>query len=79
MYLKFQLVPRAYDWLAANPKSQWSRSAFMDTCKSDMFVNNNCEVFNNAINKFREMGIVTMLKSIQITCMERICKRLTRM
>ncbi|XP_017256606.1 uncharacterized protein LOC108226176 [Daucus carota subsp. sativus] len=74
-----KLAPRAYDWLAAKPKSQWSRSAFRDICKSDMFVNNNCEVFNNAINKFRGMGIVTMFIGIQNTCMERICKRLTKM
>ncbi|XP_074351338.1 uncharacterized protein LOC141690432 [Apium graveolens] len=74
-----KLAPRAYEWLAAKPKSQWTRSAFREVCKSDMFFNNNCEVFNHAINKFRDMSIVTMMKSIQITCMERICKRLTRM
>ena len=79
LILFFQIAPRAHDWLMAKPKSQWSRCAFREICKSDMFVNNNCEVFNNAINRFRDMGIVTMLKSIHTTCMERICKRLNKM
>lgn len=67
-----QLHVRAYEWLAQRVRSQWSRSGFRTICKSDMFVNNNCEVFNNAIKKFREMGIVNMFKGIHLACMERI-------
>lgn len=61
------------------PKSQWSRSGFRDICKSDMFVNNNCEVFNNAINKYRDMGIITMFKAIHNSCMQRIQQRKSKM
>lgn len=68
-----------YDWLKAKPRSQWSRSGFRDVCKSDVFVNNNCESFNNAIKKFRDNGIVTMFKNIHKTCMQRIAKRRTKM
>lgn len=70
---------KAYEWVASKSRSQWTRSAFRDVCKSDMFVNNNCEVFNNAINTFREMGIVTMFKAIHKSCMERIQRRKTKM
>lgn len=70
---------RAHKWLAEKTRSQWSRSGFRGTCKSDMFGNNHCESFNNAINQFREMGIITMFKAIHITSMQRIQRRKTRM
>ncbi|XP_017250910.1 uncharacterized protein LOC108221551 [Daucus carota subsp. sativus] len=69
----------AFKWLAEKPKSQWSRCGFRDICKSDVFVNNNCEIFNNAINPFRGMGIITMFKSIHTACMQRIEKRKSKM
>ncbi|XP_074322985.1 uncharacterized protein LOC141659942 [Apium graveolens] len=69
---------KAYTWLAQKPSSQWSRCAFRDICKCDTFVNNNCEIFNNAINPFREMGILTMFKSIHLSCMQRIQRRKTK-
>lgn len=47
--------------------------------KSDIFVNNNCEVFNHAINIFRDMGIVSMFTAIHNTCMEGISKRKLKM
>lgn len=70
---------RAYNWLAKKSRSQWSRSGFRDTCKSDIFVNNHCESFNNAITEFRDIRIITMFKAIHLNCMERIQRRKTRM
>ncbi|XP_074351911.1 uncharacterized protein LOC141691065 [Apium graveolens] len=70
-----KLSKTCYDWLIAKPKSQWSRASFRDVCKSDVFVNNNCESFNNAIKKYRDNGIVTMFNNIYKTCMQRIQKR----
>ncbi|XP_074323023.1 uncharacterized protein LOC141659972 [Apium graveolens] len=57
---RFCVSAKAYTWLAAKSRSQWSRSGFRDTCKSDMFVNNNCEVYNKDLNKFRHLAIVSM-------------------
>ncbi|XP_074346689.1 uncharacterized protein LOC141685495 [Apium graveolens] len=74
-----QISNKAYNWLSEKPRSQWTRTGFKELCKSDMFVNNNCEVFNHAINNFREMGIITMFKSIHLSCMERIQRRKTKM
>ena len=51
--------------------------AFRTNCKSDIFVNNHCEVFNASIRKVRHLPIVTMLKSIHITVMCKIQKRKT--
>lgn len=65
--------------MAAKPKSQWTRSSFRDIRKSDTFVNNTCENFNNAINKYIDMEIVTMIKSIQNSCMHKIQYKKTRM
>ena len=79
IFLFSQLNKKAYDWLAAKPRSQWSRLGFREICKSDVFVNNNCEVFNNAINKFRDNGIITMFKNIHKTAMVRIQKMKTKM
>ena len=74
-----QLNKKAYEWLAAKPRSQWSRAGFREICKSDTFVNNNCEVFNHALNKYRDNGIVTLFKNIHKSCMARIQKRKTKM
>ena len=77
-WISHQISNKAHVWLAAKPKSQWSRSGFRTTCKSDMFVNNHCEVFNKAITNFRDMGIVAMFKAIQLSCMDRIQRRKTK-
>lgn len=61
------------------PRSQWSRSAFRMLCKSDIFVNNHCEVFNSAIRKYRDLPIVSMLKAIHTDVMVRVQKRRDKM
>lgn len=67
-------------WLMDKPKSQWTRSAFRTTSKSDMFVNNHCEVFNSSIRKFRHLPIITMLiKEIHKGLMTRIQRRRDKM
>lgn len=75
----YQVSVKAYTWLAVKPRSQWSRSGFRETCKSDMFVNNNCEVYNKDLNKFRHLAIVSMFKEMHKQCMQRIQKRKTKM
>ncbi|XP_074364979.1 uncharacterized protein LOC141706040 [Apium graveolens] len=39
-----KLSKTCYDWLSEKPRTQWSRSAFRLTPKSDQFVNNQCEI-----------------------------------
>ncbi|XP_074323900.1 uncharacterized protein LOC141660801 [Apium graveolens] len=70
-----QMSKTCFDWLEAKPRSQWSRSGFRDVCKSDVFVNNNCEIFKNPVKKYIDNGIVTMFKNIHKTCMQRIEQR----
>ncbi|XP_074327925.1 uncharacterized protein LOC141665838 [Apium graveolens] len=74
-----KLSKKCYDWLSEKPKTQWSRSAFRLTPKSDQFVNNQCEVFNSTIGKYRDLPILSMLQSIHIDVMKRIQKRRDKM
>ena len=64
--LSLQLSKKCYDWLLEKPKAQWTRSDFGMICKYDQFVNNQCEVFNNSIKKYRDLPIISMLKAIHI-------------
>ena len=48
-------------------------------CKSDQFVNNQCEVFNSSIRKHMDLPIISMLKAIHIDVMSRIQKRRDKM
>lgn len=70
-----QLSKKCYDWLAEKPRTQWTRSAYGMTPKSDQFVNNQCEVFNNSIGKHRDLPILSMLQAIHIDVMTRIQKK----
>ncbi|XP_074351778.1 uncharacterized protein LOC141690919 [Apium graveolens] len=69
------LSRKCFEWLSEKPRSQCSRSAFKNLCRSDMFVNNHCEVFNNTIRKYRDLPIIFMLKVIHTNVMVRIKKR----
>ncbi|XP_074337085.1 uncharacterized protein LOC141674263 [Apium graveolens] len=69
------LSRKCFEWLSEKPRSQWSRSAFRNLCRSYMFVNNHCEVFNNTIRKYMDLPIISMLKAIHTDVMVRIQKR----
>ena len=80
MYMIYiQLNKKCYDWLIEKPRSQWTRSSFRMICKSDQFVNNQCEIFNSSIRKHRDLPIISMLKAIHIDVMCRIQKRRDKM
>ncbi|XP_074342630.1 uncharacterized protein LOC141680252 [Apium graveolens] len=74
-----KLSKKAYDWLMEKPRSQWTRSAFPNTCMSDMFVKNHCEVFNNSIANFRDLPIIGLLQGIHKAVMKRIQVRRDKM
>ena len=72
-----KLSLKCWEWLNDKPKEQWSRSGFRTTCKSDIFVNNHCEVFNSSIRKVRHLPIIAMLRCIHLAVMKRIQRRMT--
>ncbi|XP_074337570.1 uncharacterized protein LOC141674769 [Apium graveolens] len=74
-----KLSRKYFEWLSEKPRSQWSRSAFRNLCRIDMFVNNHCEVFNSTIGKCRDLPIIFMLKAIHNDVMVRIQKRRDKM
>lgn len=55
----------AYLYLEAIEYSAWCRAYFSELPKSDMLLNNTCEVFNKFILDAREMPVLSMLKQIQ--------------
>ncbi|XP_074327546.1 uncharacterized protein LOC141665460 [Apium graveolens] len=65
--------------LMEKPRSQWTRSTFLNTCMSDVFVNNHCEVFNNRITNFRDLPIVGLLQAIHKAVIRRIQVRRDKM
>ncbi|XP_074354730.1 uncharacterized protein LOC141693500 [Apium graveolens] len=71
-----KLSKNCWEWLNDKPKEQWSRSGFKTTCKSDIFVNNHCEVFNASIRKVRHLPIIAMLRCIHLAVMSRIQRRM---
>lgn len=76
LFIKYVLgCPKSTPVVNSKTQIKWSRSGLRELCKSDMFVNNHCEIFNNAIKKYKEMGIVTMFKGIHTSCMQKIQRR----
>ncbi|XP_074361445.1 uncharacterized protein LOC141701712 [Apium graveolens] len=73
------LSRKCFEWLSEKPRSQWYQSAFGNLCRSDMFVNNHCEVFNSIIRKYRDLPIISILKAIHNDVMVRIQKRRDKM
>ncbi|GJV28014.1 hypothetical protein Tco_1384462 [Tanacetum coccineum] len=52
----------AYEWLLKIPPQHWARSHFSGKCKSDMLVNNMCEVFNGKMLGGRDKAIISTLE-----------------
>lgn len=74
-----QLNEAAYNWLMERHPSEWSKSHFRTHSKSDMLLNNLCEVFNKMLIDEREKFITAMLKDMQLGFMSRIEKRRSKM
>lgn len=67
--------PRAHQWLVrkVHPR-HWSRAFFKTETKSDLLINNHCEIFNSFILSARDKPIITMMQRIRLLLMARIRK-----
>ncbi|GJW09923.1 crooked neck-like protein 1 [Tanacetum coccineum] len=64
--------PKAHEWLNKIPAEHWARSHFSGRAKSDLLLNNICEVFNGKIVGGRDKSVITLLEYIREYCMKRI-------
>ncbi|GKB34426.1 chloroplast stem-loop binding protein of 41 kDa b, chloroplastic [Tanacetum coccineum] len=64
--------PKAHEWLNKIPAEHWARSHFSGRAKSDLLLNNICEVFNGKIVKGGDKPVITLLQYIREYCMKRI-------
>ncbi|GJR18632.1 mutator type transposase [Tanacetum coccineum] len=64
--------PKAHEWLNKIPAEHWSKSHFSGRAKSDLLLNNICEVFNGKIVGGRDKPVITLLEYIREYCMKRI-------
>ncbi|GJV08868.1 ribonuclease H-like domain-containing protein [Tanacetum coccineum] len=64
--------PKAHEWLNKIPAEHWARSYFSGRAKSDLLLNNICEVFNGKIVGGRDKPVITLLEYIREYCMKRI-------
>nr|XP_043625845.1 uncharacterized protein LOC122597298 [Erigeron canadensis] len=62
----------AYKWLLKIPPQHWARSHFTGRAKSDVLLNNMCEVLNSKLVKGRAMPIIHCLEYIREYLMIRI-------
>ncbi|KAH6833345.1 hypothetical protein C2S53_005462 [Perilla frutescens var. hirtella] len=63
---------KCYEWLAAKPPAEWSRSHFTTYEKCDTLVNNMCEQFNKVLVDARDKPILVMLDWIRQYMMSRL-------
>ncbi|GJU14609.1 heat stress transcription factor B-4-like protein [Tanacetum coccineum] len=63
---------KAHEWLNKIPSEHWARSHFSGRAKSDLLLNNICEVFNGKIVRGRDKPVITLLEYIREYCMKRI-------
>lgn len=66
-----ELNQEAYEYLEAIDPRSWCRAFFKELPKSDLLLNNTCEVFNKYILDAREMPIRSMLDKINNQLMTR--------
>ncbi|GJX91944.1 heat stress transcription factor B-4-like protein [Tanacetum coccineum] len=64
--------PKAHEWLNKIPAKHWARSHFSGRAKSDLLLNNICEVFNGKIVGGRDKLVITLLEYIREYCIKRI-------
>ncbi|GJX12395.1 hypothetical protein Tco_0204153 [Tanacetum coccineum] len=61
----------AYEWLNAIPPQHWTRSHFSVRAKSDVLLNNMCEVFNGKLVSGRDRPIIATLEFAREYLMKR--------
>ncbi|KAI3744887.1 hypothetical protein L1987_57983 [Smallanthus sonchifolius] len=61
-----------YKWLIQIPPQHWARSHFSDRSKSDVLLNNMCEVFNAKLVEGRDKPIISALEYVREHMMKRI-------
>ncbi|GJX80355.1 mutator type transposase [Tanacetum coccineum] len=61
-----------YDWLAKIPPVHWARICLTSRAKTDMLLNNICEVFNGKLVDGRDRPIISTLKYAREYLMKRI-------
>nr|GEW85196.1 hypothetical protein [Tanacetum cinerariifolium] len=64
--------PKAHEWLNKIPAEHWAKSNFSGRAKSDLFLNNICEVFNSKIVGGKDKPVITLLEYTVEYCMKRI-------
>ncbi|GJT35535.1 heat stress transcription factor B-4-like protein [Tanacetum coccineum] len=57
--------PKAHEWLNKIPAEHWARSHFSGRAKSDLLLNNICEVFNGKIVGGRDKPVITLLEIME--------------
>ncbi|GJT57276.1 mutator type transposase [Tanacetum coccineum] len=62
----------AYEWLRKIPPQHWARSHFSGRAKSNILLNNMCEVLNRQLVDGRDKPIITCLEYIREYLMKRI-------
>ncbi|KAL2532005.1 Uncharacterized protein Adt_05356 [Abeliophyllum distichum] len=70
-----ELNTEAFEWLAAKPVHQWSRSYFRESQKCDILLNNLFEAFNSSIVNAWEKPILAMLEQIRFNLMIRMVNK----
>nr|GEY50024.1 crooked neck-like protein 1 [Tanacetum cinerariifolium] len=63
---------KAHEWLNKIPTKHWARSHFLGRAKSDLLLNNICEVFNGKIVGGRDKPVISLLEFTREYCMKRI-------
>ena len=72
-----ELSQEAYEYLEEIDPKSWCRAFFKELPKSDMLLNNSCEVFNKYILDARELPIRSMLDKIKNQLMTRFYSKNT--
>ncbi|KAG5568642.1 hypothetical protein H5410_064342, partial [Solanum commersonii] len=67
----FELDPNVAAWCNEKEPSQWTMTYFSSDAKSDMLLNNVCEVYNNMILDARDKTILTLLEKKRYLLMAR--------
>ncbi|KAG5604224.1 hypothetical protein H5410_025716 [Solanum commersonii] len=68
----FELDPNAVAWCNEKEPSQWTIAYFSSNAKSDMLLNNVCEVYNSMILDARDKPILTLLEKLKYLLMARM-------
>ncbi|XP_071700600.1 uncharacterized protein [Rutidosis leptorrhynchoides] len=63
-----------YDWLTKVHAKHWARSHFTGRAKSDILLNNICEVYNRWLVDARDKPVITMLEYVREYLMKQIVK-----